>query len=199
MTQEVLLVPTGTANLASVISSLAQVGARARPLRGADEILAAERVLLPGVGAFQAALEPLRASGYADALLARVQADRPLMGICLGMQLLAAASEESPGVPGLALFSASVTRLSGEGIRIPHIGWNRVEAAPGCRVLSSGDAYFAHSYCLTTPPAGACVATTCHGAPFVAALEWGAVVTCQFHPELSGAFGLDLLARWLAS
>jgi glutamine amidotransferase len=193
---DVVVVRTGTANLASVVAALSRAGATARLTEDPAEVTAAERVVLPGVGAFAAAMDHLRAHGLASPLVERVRSGRPLLAICLGMQLLAEASDESPGVPGLAAFPGHATRL-GPGVRVPQLGWNLVETGPSCRYMESGYAYFANSFCLTEVPEGWSVATADHGGPFVAGIERDRVLACQFHPELSGGWGLALLGRWL--
>lgn len=194
--REVLIVPTGTANLASVAAALRRVGLAPRFATSPSDIDDAERVLLPGVGALGAAMSELSRRDLVSALSRYLNEERPLLCICLGLQLLAATSEESPGVLGLGCFPVRVTRLHGDGLRIPHIGWNRVDAEPGARVLQSGDAYFANSYRMERVPEGCVGATALHGERFVAAIERGPLVACQFHPELSGAYGLELLSRW---
>ena len=120
----------------------------------------------------------------------------PTLGICLGLQLFAAASDESVGVDGLALFDRAVERLP-DDVRLPHMGFNDVIPEPGARLVERGAAYFAHSYALRDPPAGFIGARATHGVSFMAALERGALLFCQFHPELSGAYGRALLGRWL--
>jgi imidazole glycerol phosphate synthase glutamine amidotransferase subunit len=182
---EVVLVRTGTANLASVAAALGRAGCAVRLTESPDEAGSAARLVLPGVGAFGAVAERLRAG-------------RPTLAVCLGLQLLAEASDESPGAHGLGVIKATVTALP-EGVRRPQLGWNRVAAGPGCRLLTDGVAYFANSYKLDAIPDGWCGATTDHGGPFVAALERGAVLACQFHPELSGPWGQALVERWLAA
>jgi imidazole glycerol phosphate synthase glutamine amidotransferase subunit len=191
---EVVIVRTGTANLASVLAGLGRVGATPRVTEDPDDVRHAERVVLPGVGAFGAAMGSL--GPLADALVERAHADKPLLCVCLGLQLLCEESEESPGVRGLGIVPARVTRLP-DTVRVPQIGWNRVEAQPDCRLLQSGYAYYANSYRVAEPPAGWAVALTDHGGPFVGAMERGALLACQFHPELSGPWGLALLERWL--
>ena len=119
------------------------------------------------------------------------------MGICLGMQLFAEASEESPGEAGLGIVPGTAERFRSADIRIPQLGWNEVIPQTGCRLLQPGHAYFANSYRLAQVPAGWHGALTTHGEPFVAAFERGPVLACQFHPELSGAWGRALLTRWL--
>ncbi len=193
----VLVVRTGTANLASVLAGLGRAGAVARLTDDPAEAAAADRVVLPGVGAFSAAMERLRERGMDAAVSERVRAGRPTLAVCLGLQLLAESSEESPGVAGLGLLSGKVTRFP-ETVRVPQLGWNRVEPSSGCRLLEAGFAFFANSYRLVDPPPGWEPAMSDHAGPFVAALERGPVLACQFHPELSGGWGLALLERWLA-
>jgi imidazoleglycerol phosphate synthase glutamine amidotransferase subunit HisH len=110
--------------------------------------------------------------------------------------LLAEGSEENPGVAGLGLLPAAITGFA-RGLRIPHLGWNRVRAGDGCSLLEDGAAYFANSYKLDRAPAGWSGAFTDHGGDFVAAIERGPVLACQFHPELSGPWGQALIERWL--
>ena len=126
----------------------------------------------------------------------RVAAGRPTLAICLGMQLLGTASEESPGAEGLGVFPATARRFPSTVVA-PQLGWNEVRPAEGARILARGYAYFANSYRLESVPDGWTGTLADHGGPFVAALERGDVVACQFHPELSGAFGRGLLTRWL--
>jgi glutamine amidotransferase len=196
MAAEVLVVPTGTANLASVLAGLRRAGAAPRVAEDPGLVASAAGVVLPGVGALAAAMERLRTSGMVDALLERIAAGRPTLAICLGLQLLAEASEESPGIPALGAFPGVITRFP-DSVRVPQMGWNRVAPDPGCRLLQPGWAYFANSYRLETPPPGWQSATTNYGGSFVAALERGPVLACQFHPELSGAWGGALLERWV--
>lgn len=196
MSREVVLVRTGTANLASVTAALQRAGATVRVADDAAPVRDADRVVLPGVGAFGAAATRLTATPVAAALVERIESGRPLLAICLGLQLLARSSEETPGVRGLGLFDVPVRRLP-DGVRVPQLGWNEVVPEAGCRVVESGYAYFANSYALRQVPEGWCGAMAEHGVPFVAALERGSIVACQFHPELSGAWGAALLGRWL--
>lgn len=197
MSREVLIVPTGTANLASVKAGIGRAGGDCVECRDPERIAAADRVVLPGVGALAAARRRLDADGLAAALTDRVAAGRPTLAVCLGLQLLCATSEESPGVPGLGVLDVAVGRFPADVIT-PQMGWNRIAPRPGCRYLRPGHAYFANSYRLESAPAGWNAAWSEHGGRFVAALEAGDVVACQFHPELSGEWGADLLRRWVA-
>ena len=193
---EVLVVPTGVANTASVTAALNRLGALPRPSTDAAELAAAPAVVLPGVGAFGAAVERLDELGLRGALRERLAAGRPTLSICLGLQLLCASSEESPGARGLGVVDAKVTRLPA-GLRVPQLGWNLVTPVRS-ELLEAGYAYFANTYCLGTLPPAWGGAVTDYGGPFASALERGAVLACQFHPEISGVYGACLLQRWLA-
>jgi imidazole glycerol phosphate synthase glutamine amidotransferase subunit len=144
----------------------------------------------------------LRERGLDRAIRARVEAGRPLLAICLGMQVLCEASEEAMGERGLGLVEGTVRRFP-RGVRVPHMGWNRVipvdrGAQEGERLMHDDAMYFANSYRLSEAPDGWAVARSEHGGVFVAAIEQGPVLACQFHPELSGRAGEALLSRWLA-
>ena len=198
---DVLIVPTGTANLASVKAAFNRLGAAVEMVENADQIETARRVVMPGVGAFAASISHIREQGFADPLAARIKAGRATFAVCVGFQILFEESEESPGIQGLGVIPGRITRLP-ETVRCPQLGWNRVEAGPGCGLIESGHGYFANSYKATPPlpddrPNDWAVATAVHGEPFIAALERGSLLACQFHPELSSAWGQALIARWL--
>ncbi|MEZ5864667.1 MAG: imidazole glycerol phosphate synthase subunit HisH [Geminicoccaceae bacterium] len=195
MSREVAIVPTGTANLASVLAAFRRLGATPVVVEDAARLARASHAMLPGVGAFGASLERLEALGLDVAIRERIAADLPTIAICVGHQLLFEASEESPGAVGLGVVRGMVQRFPA-GVRVPQFGWNEVRAGEGCALLESGYAYFANSYRATAAP-GWQVATAEHGGPFVAAMERGRVIGCQFHPELSGDYGAALLSRFL--
>lgn len=190
------VVPTGVANLASVAAAFARLGAPLVRCRSAAEVGDAAALVLPGVGHFGAAMQALQRDGLLAALRQRLAAGRPTLGICLGMQLCCAGSDEAPAALGLGLVPARLCAFAA-GVRAPQMGWNRIAAAADARLLRSGAAYFANSYRLAAAPGGWSAATAEHGGSFVAGLERGAVLLCQFHPELSGEFGSALLQRWL--
>jgi imidazole glycerol phosphate synthase glutamine amidotransferase subunit len=198
MSVDVVVVPTGTANLASVLAGLRRAGASPRLSELAQDIAEAPGLVLPGVGALEAAMQRLSELDLVSVLRQRFLAGKPCLAVCLGLQLLAEESEESPGVSALKVFSGKVTRFSGS-LRVPQMGWNQVSPAPECRFLRPGWAYFANSYRLESVPDGWSGATTTYGSDFVAAIERGSVLACQFHPELSGTWGRELLARWVDS
>lgn len=196
MSGEIAVVRTGSANLASVIAALERAGRAPRLVEDAAEVAGAERLVLPGVGAFGAVMARLEELGLVGALRDRIAAGSPTLAICLGLQVLAEGSDESPGVPGLGIVPGRASRFDGDVV-VPQLGWNRVECGPGCLLLADGAAYFANSYRLDAAPEGWAAAWSDHGGPFVAALERGPVLACQFHPELSGSWGAALLGRWL--
>jgi len=198
MPEPVCVIRTGSANLASVVAGLRRVHAAPEITTDPSVVRAANRLVLPGVGAFGAAMAQLQQASLVDAIREHVRSGKPFLAICLGLQLLGPASEESRGVDGLGLVDSRVARFP-EGLIVPQLGWNRVEPADGCRLLQEGYAYYANSYRMTEVPSGWQGATSQHGGPFVAAIERGAQLACQFHPELSGAWGRELLERWLAA
>lgn len=195
MTASVVVVPTGTANTASILAAFRRLGAD--PVIAVDpgEISAADRVVLPGVGSFGAAMGEIDRVGMSEAMRGRLTEGRPTLTVCVGMQLLAASSEESSGVSGLGTLDTKATRFP-ESVLVPQLGWNKVTAQTDTRFLADGWAYFANSYRLDRIPEGWAGATADHGGSFVAGLERGDVLACQFHPELSGAWGSSILARW---
>ena len=193
----VTVVPTGTANLASVEAALRRCGAE--PARSIEPRSLESDVpaVVPGVGTLRAAMERVRERRLDRPLRDRIERGRPTLLVCLGMQMLASESEESPGTRGLGVLPSTVRRFP-DRVRVPQLGWNRVEPDVAAATwMSPGYAYFANSFCLTDPPEGWSVAWATHGIPFVAALRRGAVLACQFHPELSDRWGHDLLQSWL--
>ena len=194
--EPVCIVETGLANIASMEASLRRLGVSTRRTRDPEEVRRSDRTVLPGVGSFGAAMPFLERTGLAASIKERVHNDRPTLAICLGMQLLSEGSEEAQGVDGLGCISGRATRLP-EDRQVPQLGWNRVEPSPACRMLTAGYAYFANSYCIESPPEGWETARTTYGVRMVSAIERGDVLACQFHPELSGPWGSELLGRWL--
>jgi len=198
MARHVCLVDTGVANLASVRAGLARLDATVERTLDPRTIGVADRVALPGVGSFGAGMERLRSTGADVALRNRIEQGRPTLAVCLGMQLLCARSEESPGVEGLGVVDAEVRRFP-DDLATPQIGWNRVEPSTSRDgPVTPGWAYFANSYRIVEPPERWETAWTDYGGPFVSAMWRDDVLACQFHPELSGAWGAALLDRWLA-
>ncbi len=193
----VALADYGAGNLRSVCSALARAGAE--PFVSGDPAAVADAPLavIAGVGNTGSAAGALRGRGLADALLARVEAGRPVLGICVGMQLLFGESEE--GGSGLGVLAGRVRRLRAP--RVPHMGWNELRVRNGSVLLAGldgRDVYFAHSYACS-PDEPVTVGEVDHGGSVVAAVERSAVVGVQFHPERSGAAGAQVLRnvlRW---
>ena len=194
---DVVIVDSGVANLASIASGFRRIGGNVAVTSDEGIVRDALRVVLPGVGAFGAGLGALRARGLDKAVTQAAARGTPLLGVCLGMQMLCEASEEAPGVTGLGIIPGTCRRLP-DDVRVPHLGWNAVTARSQAGLVDSGVAAFANSYALLEAPPGWTPAWTTHGVRFVAALERGRVLACQFHPELSGAYGAALLERWLS-
>ncbi|MBW8312760.1 MAG: imidazole glycerol phosphate synthase subunit HisH [Rhizobium sp.] len=194
----VVLVDSGGANLGSVRYALQRLGVEAAVSGDAAVIAAADRVILPGVGAAGPGMARLRELGLVQPLR---ELRQPLLGICLGMQLLFEGSEEG-GETCLGLIPGLVGRMpESPGVRVPHMGWNRLQArreSPLLRGIADGaQAYFVHSY--AAPVTADTVAESVHGQAFAAIVQRGNVAGAQFHPERSGAVGARLLANFLES
>lgn len=192
---KVAIVSTGIANIASVQAAFRRLNVDSFLTADPDEVCHAGHVMLPGVGAFGPGMAKLREHGLDEALQERAANDRPLMAICLGLQLLGVSSEETPGVTGLKIHSSSAHRFS-EDVRVPHFGWNEIVPDEGMRFIKRGFAYFANSFRLNEAPEGWKVGWTQYDGLFPAAIERGNTLACQFHPELSGEWGLELMRRW---
>ena len=193
---EVAVIDAGGANFGSVCYALERLGARPRIVRDADGLRGMPRVLLPGVGAAAPAMALLRERGFAEVL---PRAEVPLLGICLGMQLLFDGSEEGD-VACLGLLPGRVRKLhGGPGLRVPHMGWNTLDPRRADPLLvgvpAGAQAYFVHSF--AAPVTGDCIASATHGTPFAAVVRRGRVAGAQFHPERSAAVGRQLLANFL--
>lgn len=193
---EVAVIDAGGANFGSVCYALERLGARPRIVRDGDGLNDAWRVLLPGVGAAAPAMALLRERGFVDVL--RV-VQMPLLGICLGMQLLFESSEEGD-VDCLGLLPGRVGKLrGGPGLRVPHMGWNTLECVSPSPLVDGiedgAHAYFVHSY--AAPVTGDCIAACSHGGRFAAIVQRGRIAGAQFHPERSAATGARVLANFL--
>ena len=172
-----------------------------------SDILSAEKLIFPGVGSFGAAMENLHNRNFANALKEYIRADRPFLGICLGLHTLFDASEESPDIPGLGILPGTIRRFQIDpSLSVPHIGWNTIQSRRDSPLLMGSDPveeryYFVHSFCaaadIATANPDAVLATTSHGEEFVSILQQGRVCATQFHPEKSGPAGLRLIRNFI--
>lgn len=198
----IAVVDYGIGNLRSAEKALQHLGADALLTADPREISRADKVVLPGVGAFGSCMRALRESGLEPVAKEAATDGRPFLGICVGMQMLFDASDESPGVAGLGVVSGRVTRLPSTE-RLPQIGWNTLDIVGGSRLLAGLPAapwlYFVHSFA-PEPTDDRVVSAWCdYGRRFAAAVEHGPVWATQFHPEKSGDAGLRLLANFVAA
>lgn len=190
-------------NIKSVEKAVQLLGEEVRITRDKDEILGADGVILPGVGAFGGAMEKIRSYGLEQVIRQCVEKGIPFLGICLGLQLLFDSSEESPGVEGLGILKGKIVRLPGDaGLKIPHIGWNNLSFPVKGRLMEGIPedpyVYFVHSYYLQAEDPGIVTATAEYGAHIHASVEKGNVFACQFHPEKSSGVGLKMLENFIA-
>ena len=195
----VAIIDYGVGNLFSLQCSLKKIGVEAVVTKDADVIKNADRIILPGVGAFGDAADKLRATGLVDVIRAEAESGKPFLGICLGMQLLFDKGYEYGEHEGLGFIKGSVIPLEGKiptELNIPHMGWNALSLDKNCplfKYIDDGDCvYFVHSY-YTTDCDEAIVATAEYGIPVTASVARGNIYGCQFHPEKSGETGLNIL------
>jgi imidazole glycerol-phosphate synthase subunit HisH len=200
----IVIIDYGVGNVGSVLNMLRKVGAQARVSGDAADMRAADKLVLPGIGHFGHGIRTLAATGLLPILEEQALHERkPTLGICLGMQMMTRGSEESD-VPGLGWIDASTHRLPQiPGLRVPHMGWNRVQPVAGARLFEHGAHeserfYFVHSYYVATADSDAAAATCRYGVEFVASFERGNLFGVQFHPEKSHMFGMALLRRFAA-
>ncbi|GAA4652950.1 imidazole glycerol phosphate synthase subunit HisH [Anaerocolumna aminovalerica] len=188
-------------NLKSVEKALIYLGETVTITRNKEEILEADKVILPGVGAFGDAMGKLHNFGLADVIKEVVNQKKPLLGICLGLQLLYDSSEESAGVKGLGLLKGKILRIPDcEGLKIPHMGWNSLDIKSGAKLYKGIEnqsyVYFVHSYYLKAEDRDEVAATTNYSTLIHASVEKDNIFACQFHPEKSGEIGLKILKNF---
>ena len=192
----VAVVDYGIGNLHSAHKAFLRVGVPARLTNDPGEVEAASAVVLPGVGNFGACMRALRASGLLNSVLSVLDAQRPFLGICVGMQMLFEGSEESPDEPGLGVLEGRVEPLASH-VKRPQMQWNRLSVTSSDEVLVDGDwMYFVHSLAARPTDRTVIAAEVDYGGPVVAAVRSGNILATQFHPEKSGSAGLELLRRW---
>jgi glutamine amidotransferase len=197
----IVVVDYGMGNRRSVQKALEHVGATAPITQDHDAIRAADGIVVPGVGAFGAAMRNLQTLGLDELLRERASERVPLLGICLGMQLLFEESEELGQTAGLGLLAGEVTRLRSDGLRIPHIGWNEVSFERPCPLTTGLGAtrsfYHVHSFAARPRDPSDLLGTTTYGEQFVTIVARDNVLGVQFHPEKSSAAGLSLLGNFV--
>ncbi len=196
----IVVLDYGSGNLRSAQRALARVGADVTVTSDRSQARAADGLVVPGVGAFAACMDGLTRAGGGDVVRARLAENRPVLGICVGMQILFERGEEHGlRTDGLGMLSGSVRRLNADVL--PHMGWNTVRPAAQTALFAGIPAdtrfYFVHSYAATTTDGT--VTMSQHGEPFVAAVERGQLAATQFHPEKSGDAGAALLKNWLGT
>lgn len=202
VTQMVAVIDYDAGNIRSVEKAILSLGEEVKVTRERREILLADHIILPGVGAFGDAMEKLHGYGLTDVIGEAVGEGIPFLGICLGLQLLFESSEESAGVKGLGILPGRIVRLpEAPGLKIPHIGWNSLQYPNRGRlfagILQESYVYFVHSYYLQAAEPGIVTATTEYEACIHASVEKGNVFACQFHPEKSSDVGLRILRNFL--
>lgn len=201
----IAIIDYGMGNLRSVEKGFEKVGCQAQIVKSAEEILRADAVVLPGVGAFGMAMEHIIGAGLDKAIIESIQNGKPFLGICLGLQLLFDESEEFGPVKGLGVIPGKVVKFFPEGapagVKIPHMGWNsinKVKDEAVLRDIPGGEhVYFVHSYYVVPDDDNVTATTTEYGGfTFTSSVSCGNLYACQFHPEKSGSMGLTILKRF---
>lgn len=194
------LIDYGVGNLHSVAKAFERVGGDVKLTCAAADIELADKIILPGVGAFGDCMKNLEATGLIPTIKAQIAAGKPILGICVGLQILFEGSEESPNVAGLKIFSGRVKRICAGDLKIPHMGWNSIKFG-GSKLFKglSGEPYyyFVHSYHAAPDDKSIIAATTIYGETVTAAIERDNIFATQFHPEKSGDVGLHVLKNFL--
>ncbi|RPJ81440.1 MAG: imidazole glycerol phosphate synthase subunit HisF [Deltaproteobacteria bacterium] len=196
----ITLVDYGAGNVRSVVNAIKRLGETVKPVSCAEDIQRAEKLVFPGVGNFSSMMQILERKKYIQALIDYLAADRPFLGICLGLQALFDSSQEAEGVQGLGIISGIVKRFTVD-LSVPHIGWNGINIKQPSRVFQGlqGDErfYFVHSYHVVPDDDAVVLTTTNYGYEFVSAVQKGNIIATQFHPEKSGSAGLSVLKNFL--
>jgi len=197
----VAVVDYDAGNTLSVTRALEKAGAKVYLTPDPDQVLAADAVVLPGVGAFGDCMSKLRERGMDEACREAYRSGKPFLGVCVALQVVFEASEESPGVEGLGLMQGKVVRFAGDGLKVPHIGWNEISLVRGHPVLDGLDGeafYFVHSYYPEPAEVGDLIGETEYGGRFCSAAGRENLVAVQFHPEKSSHAGLGLYENFLS-
>lgn len=198
----IAIVDYDAGNIKSVEKAVQYLGEDAVITRDRDVIMASDKVILPGVGSFGDAMNKIREYGLENVIYDVVDADKPFLGICLGLQLLFKTSEESPEATGLGILDGEILRIpDAPGLKIPQIGWNNLEINPNARLFKglpeNPYVYFVHSYYLKAKNPEDVAASTFYSTQIHASVEHGNVFACQFHPEKSSEVGLKILKNFI--
>lgn len=200
----IAVVDYGVGNLFSVEKAFTALGADVQVTDCAEKILAADKLILPGVGAFGDCMNNLTASGLIPAIRKYADMGKPLLGICVGLQILFEDSEESPTVKGLGLLQGSVRKIQAAGLKVPHMGWNSLEVVKSCRqtglyrgLSEKPYVYFVHSYHAVPTDSSLITAQTEYGEKVTASVASRNIQAVQFHPEKSGDVGLQILKNFV--
>jgi len=200
----IAIIDYGVGNLYSVEKAVAAVGGDVVVTSFANDLKRADKLILPGVGAFGDCMKNLEATGLIPTILDEIKNGKPLFGICVGLQILFESSEESPDVKGLGIFKGTVKKICAEGLKVPHMGWNfvKVNKKSSSKFLSGLTAtpyfYFVHSYHAAPIDENLIAATTFYGDTITAAVEFENIFATQFHPEKSGDVGLKVLKNFVS-
>ncbi len=196
----ITLLDYGAGNVRSVVNALEKLGETVHVVSAPEDILSAQKLLFPGVGAFGSMMRILKEKNYVEPLMAYLRDDRPFLGICLGLQALFEGSEEAPGVNGLGFLKGTVTRFN-VPLSVPHIGWNGICVKKPSKIFQGLQGnekfYFVHSYHVAPEEDASVLTTTDYGYSFVSGIQKGNVTAIQFHPEKSGTAGLRILENFL--
>lgn len=196
----IAIIDYGAGNLKSVHKALEYIGQNAVITSDPDVIMSADKAILPGVGAFGDAMGELIASGLDKTVMEFIASGKPLLGICLGLQLLFEESEETPGVKGLGYFKGKIVKIKSKDLKIPQMGWNNLKFKRDCKLfdgIKDGEfVYFVHSYYASPENAEDSVASVTYGDELDIAVQKNNVFATQFHPEKSGGAGLKMLENF---
>ena len=201
----IAIVDYGVGNLYSVEKAFAKFSDDVILTQSADVIDKADKVVLPGVGAFGDCMKNFKASGLIDAVMRAVENNKPVMGICVGLQIMFEGSEESPDIKGLGIFKGMVRKINAPGLKIPHMGWNSLTINENTHVdinlfkniRKSPYVYFVHSYHAVPKDKSIILATSVYGEEITAAVGKNNVIATQFHPEKSGDIGLSIIKNFV--
>ena len=199
----IAVIDYGMGNLLSVTKALEHMGGNPVKITSPDELDRASAFVLPGVGNFGDGMKNLNESGFSPAIIKAVEKGKPMLGICLGMQLLLENSEEAPGIKGLGIFKGSVIRFRDKSLKVPHMGWNQVRINQACKnfkdVPDDSYFYFVHSYYAQPDDASIVCGVTSYGVDFASAIGREGIFATQFHPEKSQDAGLKILENFVKS